>query len=67
MNSKSLNKDGTPRKKGSGRTKGSNSFTYIPLNDLQKIFNSEISIPVSRVWLRNLGYQHTSNIEKQEE
>tara|TARA_Y100000592_G_scaffold95363_1_gene161702 strand:+ start:1098 stop:1292 length:195 start_codon:yes stop_codon:yes gene_type:complete len=63
MRSDSLNKDGTPRKKGSGRTKGSNSFTYIPLNDLKKIVNEGVQIPVSRVWLRNLGYKTNNKIE----
>ena len=64
MISESLNKDGTPRKKGSGRTKGSNSFCYIPLNDLNKMVNEGIEVPVSRVWLRNLGYKIKKNIEK---
>jgi len=66
MISESLNKDGLPRKKGSGRTKGSNSFTLVPLNDLKKIINEEVPVPVSRVWLRNLGYnqQLNSKIEK---
>ena len=63
MAQESLNKDGSPRKKGSGRTKGSNSFTYIQLNDLKKIVNEAVEVPVSRVWLRNLGYK-TNNIEK---
>lgn len=63
MPQNSINKDGSPRKKGSGRTKGSNSFTYIQLNDLKKIINEAVEVPVSRVWLRNLGYK-INKIEK---
>ena len=31
-----INKDGTPRKKGSGRTKGSVSFVEVSLGDLNQ-------------------------------
>jgi len=55
MTTYAINKDGTPRKKGSGRTKGANSFTYISLNELKKYIGSDVRIPVSRVWLRSLG------------
>lgn len=62
MSSSTLNKDGRERKPGSGRTKGSVSFSYIKLNKLNKILNEDMQIPVSRVWLRNLGLE---KIEKE--
>jgi hypothetical protein len=50
-----LNKDGKPRKKGSGKTIGAGCYAKIPWSDLKKFIGSEVSIPVSRVWLRNLN------------
>ena len=50
-----LNKDGKPRKKGSGKTKGAGCYAKIPWSDLKKFIGPEVSIPVSRVWLRNLN------------
>jgi len=50
-----LNKDGTPRKKGSGKTRGAGCYAKIPWSDLKKFIGPEVSIPVSRVWLRNLN------------
>lgn len=52
---KTLNKDGTPRKKGSGRKKGAKSFVNVTLTDLQKFCGSAAVIPVSRVWLEQVG------------
>lgn len=52
---KTLNKDGTPRKTGSGRKKGAKSFVNITLTDLQKFCGSAAVIPVSRVWLEQVG------------
>ena len=52
---KTLNKDGTPRKTGSGRTKGAKSFVNVTLADLQKFCGSAAAIPVSRVWLEQIG------------
>ena len=57
-----LNKDGTIRKKGSGRKKGATSFTNITLAQLQEIVGARASIPVSRVWLENMGVE--ANQEK---
>jgi hypothetical protein len=56
MRNPTINKDGSPRKKGSGRTKGSNSFEYISLDDLKSYINENARVPVSRVLLRNLGF-----------
>ena len=50
-----LNKDGTPRKSGSGRRKGATSFTNISIADLQKFCGSATLIPVSRVWIEQMG------------
>lgn len=52
---KKLNKDGTPRKTGSGRKKGAKSFVNITLTDLQMFCGSAAVIPVSRVWLEQMG------------
>jgi hypothetical protein len=52
---KTLNKDGTPRKKGSGRRKGATSFVNITLTELEKFCGSATGIPVSRVWLEQMG------------
>jgi hypothetical protein len=56
MNKVTLNKDGTPRRKGSGRTKGSVSFTNIQLKELKKVCGDETVIPVSRKWLETMGF-----------
>lgn len=50
-----FNKDGKPRKKGSGKTKGAGCYAKIPWSDLKKFIGPEVFIPVSRVWLRNLN------------
>jgi hypothetical protein len=50
-----LNKDGTPRKSGSGRRKGATSFTNISIADLQMFCGSATLIPVSRVWIEQMG------------
>jgi len=52
---KTLNKDGTPRKTGSGRKKGAKSFVNITLEELQKFCGMSASIPVSRVWLEQIA------------
>ncbi len=53
--SKTLNKDGNPRKKGSGKTKGAGCFSPTTWSDLRNFIADDIEFPVSRVWLRNLG------------
>jgi len=50
-----LNKDGSPRKSGSGRRRGATSFTNISIADLQKFCGSATLIPVSRVWIEQMG------------
>ncbi len=55
MSKVTKNKDGSPRKSGSGRRKGANSFANISLADLEKFCGSASVIPVSRVWLEKMG------------
>ena len=57
------NKDGTPRKTGSGRKKGSNSFVKVPFSSLKEYIGEKTPIMVSRVWLENLGFNSTQDEE----
>ena len=57
-----LNKDGSPRKSGSGRRKGATSFTNISIADLQKFCGSATLIPVSRVWIEQMGASVSESI-----
>jgi hypothetical protein len=50
------NKDGTVRKSGSGRKKGSNSFVKVSFSSLKEYIGEKTPIMVSRVWLENLGF-----------
>lgn len=52
---KTLNKDGTPRKTGSGKTKGAGCFSSTNWAELKNFIAEDVQIPVSRVWLRNIG------------
>ena len=54
-----LNKDGTPRKRGSGRRKGANSFVSIRVSDLEQFCGKNTLIPISRVWLESMGASFT--------
>ena len=70
MSKVTLNKDGTPRKSGSGRRKGATSFANITLADLQKFCGSATLIPVSRVWIEQMGAsvsESTPTIVKQQD
>ena len=55
MSKVTYNQDGSIRKKGSGRKKGAKSFVNVTLTDLQKFCGSAAVIPVSRVWLEQMG------------
>jgi len=50
-----LNKDGTPRKIGSGKTKGAGCFANIKWQHLKNFIGEDEDIQVSRVWLRSVG------------
>ena len=52
-----LNKDGTPRKKGSGRKKGSISLIEIPLSELIAKLDADAIVTVGRKW-------HEDNFKK---
>ena len=58
---KTLNKDGTPRKRGSGRRKGANSFVNIRVSDLEQFCGKNTLIPISRVWLESMGASITES------
>ena len=53
---KTFNKDGTPRKIGSGKTKGAGCYANVTWSQLKKIIGEDTKIPVSRVWINNLGF-----------
>ena len=56
MSKVTKNKDGKPRKTGSGRTKGATSLVKVSLGTLKEyLANDSITIPVGRVWLRDMG------------
>ena len=58
MSKVTKNKNGTPRKTGSGRTKGATSLTKVSLGTLKEYLASDnMIIPVSRVWLRDMGIE----------
>jgi hypothetical protein len=46
----------TKKKPGSGKTKGATSFTSVTLKDLTRFVGEETPIPVSRVWLKKIGF-----------
>ena len=50
-----LNKDGNPRKVGSGKTKGAGCFEKTTWSVLKNFLGEEVEIPISRVWLRSVG------------
>tara|TARA_B110000196_G_scaffold268783_1_gene243081 strand:+ start:444 stop:653 length:210 start_codon:yes stop_codon:yes gene_type:complete len=54
----SVNKDGTPRKKGSGRPKGASSFARVSFQELERICagKPDHMVVVSRVWLEKEGF-----------
>ena len=58
MKKQTLNKDGTPRKTGSGRTKGAASTILVKLSDVNKICKEDAYIPVATKWAR------TNNIDQ---
>tara|TARA_Y100001963_G_scaffold3361_1_gene4472 strand:- start:311 stop:586 length:276 start_codon:yes stop_codon:yes gene_type:complete len=55
MSKVTKNKDGTPRKKGSGRTKGATSLSNVRFGTLKEyLVNDDMIVPVSRVWLKKV-------------
>ena len=43
-----LNKNGKPRKKGSGRTSGSTSFVEVPLRELNRVLKEDAIVIIGR-------------------
>ena len=59
------NKDGKPRKIGSGKTKGAGCYEEITMRELQKLIPADDKVIVGRVWLslareRNSSTNNTS-------
>tara|TARA_Y100000361_G_scaffold144089_1_gene151825 strand:+ start:460 stop:699 length:240 start_codon:yes stop_codon:yes gene_type:complete len=54
MKRQTLNKDGTPRKTGSGRKKGSNCYQMVTIKQLKQFITEDFKIPVKRLWLENI-------------
>ena len=55
-----VNKDGTTRKKGSGRKKGAVSFVKIPLKELNNLLREDMQVIVSRRFAEDLGLGGTA-------
>ena len=55
-----VNKDGTTRKKGSGRKKGAVSFVKIPLKELNNLLREDMQVVVSRRFAEDLGLGGTA-------
>ena len=62
-----VNKDGSPRKKGSGRPKGSRSFINVKLAELKNFVADDALIPVRKVWLHEVAIQLMDKVEKTDE
>jgi hypothetical protein len=60
------NKDGSVRKKGSGRPKGSSSFITVSLHDLKNFVGEETLIPVRKTWLHEVAIQLIDKVDKPE-
>ena len=61
-----VNKDGSPRKSGSGRPLGSKSFINVSLSELQKFVGPNALIPVRKVWLHEVAIQLMDKVEKKD-
>ena len=55
-----VNKDGTPRKKGSGRKKGAVTFVKVPLKQLNEKLRETMDVVVSRRFAEDLGLGGTA-------
>ena len=61
---KTLNKNGKPRKTGSGKTKGAGCYEEISWAQLKKVIAEDVKFPVSRLWLKNIGLSSTTSEKK---
>ena len=62
MKETTLNKDGTPRKTGSGRKKGSTSFQMVNIKQLLPYITEDFKIHVKRVWLEEILDNRPSDV-----
>lgn len=62
MKETTLNKDGSPRKTGSGRKKGSTSFTLTTIKKLLPFITEDFKIPVKRIWLEEILDNGTADV-----
>ena len=62
MKETTLNKDGSPRKTGSGRKKGSTSFQMVTIKQLLPYITEDFKIPVKRVWLEEILDNRPSDV-----
>ena len=60
---KTLNKNGTPRKIGSRKTKGAGCYADVTWADLKNVIGENTRIQVSRVWLKNIGVQEIKKLK----
>ncbi len=60
-----LNKDGKPRKTGSGRPKGSKSFINVTLKELKKFVGDDALVPVRKVWLHEVAIQLMDRVDSE--
>lgn len=49
------------QKRGKGRPSGSNSFVRVRLCDLVDLIGANATVPVSKVWLRDNGFEEEVN------
>jgi hypothetical protein len=61
---KTLNKNGVLRKVGSGKTKGAGCYANVTWKKLKEMIAEDVNIPVSRVWLRNIGVTEIPKVQK---
>ena len=66
-NKQTFNKDGSPRKSGSGRPLGSKSFINVSLADLQNFVGPDTLIPVRKVWLHEVAIQLMDKVDKEKD
>lgn len=59
------NKDGSLRRKGSGRPKGATSFAHVKMADLDKFISKDCVIPVSKTWLRKVAIQLIEKVDQE--
>jgi hypothetical protein len=59
----SYNKDGTPRKPGSGRTKGAVSLVPVRLGDLLSFLGEDAQIIMGRKFLESIGFMNNKRGE----